>query len=450
MFLLLVGVLALASAPSATAVAPEEFSILDYGTHVRLNDLQSYEGNKPVESVTAAGFSVLCYGIERTPSTEAAVRSRIKLQDGRGRCTYIYGKKIYMYEFISFSSTVTLLDDLWVYQGNKPVQSVTAAGFSVLDYGIERTPSTEAAARSRIRLQDGRSSVAADCINRSSVLLRLTSRAKATTAGHRTLSTLFLSRETAGQQVRCGNLVINKSKISLMGTSASSTIVTLSAKWASCESATLCVWDSDFVARDITFQVYLIDLLQRLALAAQVSGDRAAFYGCRFLSYQDTILDDKGRHYYTDCYVEGATDFIFGPGKAFFKKCHLHSISMENGSVTAHGREADSDNTGFSFVDCNLTGVGVRTSILGRPWHPCARVAFARCNMSNTVNPVGWTNWNNTNEPSRTAFFGQFQCYGHGSRTETRVKWAHNYLSPAEAKPFLTKQAWVDGQEWIN
>lgn len=55
------------------------------------------------------------------------------------------------------------------------------------------------------------------------------------------------------------------------------------------------------------------------ALAARVAGDRAAFYGCRFVSYQDTILDDRGLHYYCDCYVEGATDFIFGPGKAFFE-----------------------------------------------------------------------------------------------------------------------------------
>jgi pectin methylesterase-like acyl-CoA thioesterase len=39
----------------------------------------------------------------------------------------------------------------------------------------------------------------------------------------------------------------------------------------------------------------------------------------RFVSYQDTILDDRGLHYYSDCYVEGATDFILSPGKAFFE-----------------------------------------------------------------------------------------------------------------------------------
>ena len=54
------------------------------------------------------------------------------------------------------------------------------------------------------------------------------------------------------------------------------------------------------------------------AVAMRVAGDRAAFYGCRFVSFQDTLLDDTGRHYYRGCYVQGGTDFIFGNGKALF------------------------------------------------------------------------------------------------------------------------------------
>ena len=50
----------------------------------------------------------------------------------------------------------------------------------------------------------------------------------------------------------------------------------------------------------------------------RVAGDRAAFYGCRFVSFHDTLLDDTGRHYYRGCYVQGGTDFIFGNGKALF------------------------------------------------------------------------------------------------------------------------------------
>ena len=50
----------------------------------------------------------------------------------------------------------------------------------------------------------------------------------------------------------------------------------------------------------------------------RVAEDRAAFYGCRFVSFQDTLLDDTGRHYYRGCYIEGGTDFIFGNARALF------------------------------------------------------------------------------------------------------------------------------------
>jgi pectinesterase len=56
----------------------------------------------------------------------------------------------------------------------------------------------------------------------------------------------------------------------------------------------------------------------KAAVAVRVAGDRAAFYGCSFVSFQDTLLDDAGRHYYRGCYVEGGTDFIFGNGQALF------------------------------------------------------------------------------------------------------------------------------------
>lgn len=62
------------------------------------------------------------------------------------------------------------------------------------------------------------------------------------------------------------------------------------------------------------------------AVALRVSGDRAAFYGCRILSYQDTLLDDTGSHYYSNCYIEGATDFICGSAASIFEvSLHIHT-----------------------------------------------------------------------------------------------------------------------------
>ncbi|XP_042024894.1 probable pectinesterase 29 isoform X2 [Salvia splendens] len=55
------------------------------------------------------------------------------------------------------------------------------------------------------------------------------------------------------------------------------------------------------------------------AVAARISGDQSAFHECGFLGYQDTLLDDKGKHYFSLCTVEGAVDFIFGNGQSIYE-----------------------------------------------------------------------------------------------------------------------------------
>lgn len=64
------------------------------------------------------------------------------------------------------------------------------------------------------------------------------------------------------------------------------------------------------------------------AVAVRVSGDRAAFYSSRIISYQDTLLDDAGRHYYSNCYIEGGVDFICGNAASLFEvstSCYFNS-----------------------------------------------------------------------------------------------------------------------------
>jgi hypothetical protein len=79
----------------------------------------------------------------------------------------------------------------------------------------------------------------------------------------------------------------------------------------------------------------------------------------------------------------------------YVQKCHLHSISLVGGAFTAHKRSIESENTGYSFVGCRLTGLGTGTSVLGRPWGAYSRVIFALSYMSNTVRPEGWDDWGN-------------------------------------------------------
>lgn len=55
------------------------------------------------------------------------------------------------------------------------------------------------------------------------------------------------------------------------------------------------------------------------AVAMRISGDKAAFFNCKFHGFQDTLCDDKGRHFFKDCFIRGTVDFIFGYGRSLYK-----------------------------------------------------------------------------------------------------------------------------------
>ncbi|XP_059627057.1 pectinesterase 2-like [Cornus florida] len=161
-------------------------------------------------------------------------------------------------------------------------------------------------------------------------------------------------------------------------------------------SASVIVESDYFRAMDINFQnsgPRPSPGQQAQALALRISGDKASFYNCRFLGYQDTLCDDKGRHFFKNCYIEGICDFIFGTGKSLYVNTQIHVIPYPQAFITAHGRQSATEDTGFSFVHCRITGTG-RTADLGRAWKPFAKVAFAYTEMSDAIRPVGWNNKN--------------------------------------------------------
>src|SRR5436190_9871542 len=77
----------------------------------------------------------------------------------------------------------------------------------------------------------------------------------------------------------------------------------------------------DFTAENLTFENSAGPIGQ--ALAIRVEGDRVVFRNCRFLGWQDTILLNRGRQYFENCYVTGHVDFIFGAATAWFENCHF-------------------------------------------------------------------------------------------------------------------------------
>uniref|UniRef100_A0A7N2LEC0 pectinesterase n=1 Tax=Quercus lobata TaxID=97700 RepID=A0A7N2LEC0_QUELO len=71
----------------------------------------------------------------------------------------------------------------------------------------------------------------------------------------------------------------------------------------------------------------------RPALAAEILGDKAAFYNCSFSGMQDTLWDAVGRHYFYQCYIQ------------------------------AQGRDSADDPSGFVFKDCEILGEEIQSSI---------------------------------------------------------------------------------------
>ncbi|PRQ34173.1 putative pectinesterase [Rosa chinensis] len=236
----------------------------------------------------------------------------------------------------------------------------------------------------------------------------------------------------------------DKPFITISGTKAADTVITWNDSGDIFESPTFSVLASDFIGRYLTIQnTYGAGVK---AVALRVSGDRAAFYGCRILSHQDTLLDDTGRHYYNNCYIEGDVDFICGNAASFFEKCHLHSLSVGTGAITAQRRMSPAEDTGFMFFGCKITGV--KTAVLGRPWGTYSRVVFVFTYMTSAILPQGWDDWGNSADQLRTVYYGQYKCSGRGATTSKRVEWARD-LTSEEVEPFLTKDM-IDANAWLR
>ena len=197
----------------------------------------------------------------------------------------------------------------------------------------------------------------------------------------------------------------------------------------------------DFSVENITFENSAGPVGQ--ALAIRVDGDRVAFRNCRFLGWQDTILANRGRHYFEGCYIAGHVDFIFGGATAFFEKCHIHCL--KNGYITA-ASTPENQPFGFVFSNCKITGGPEVKTYLGRPWRACGSVVFMNTEMSDVVRPVGWDNWRDP-EREKTARFAEFNNTGPGANTLARVAWSRQ-LTEEEAKAITVGKVLGGSDGW--
>ncbi|WP_440486065.1 pectinesterase family protein [Segatella hominis] len=192
---------------------------------------------------------------------------------------------------------------------------------------------------------------------------------------------------------------------------------------------TLKVQGSYITLKDITIENNAAKLGQAVALHTE--GDHILVQNCRLLGNQDTVYTGVGgtRVAFYDCYIEGTTDFIFGPSIAWFQNCEIHSKA--NSYITAASTPAG-QKYGYVFYKCRLTAdKDVDKVYLGRPWRPFAATIFMDCELGKHIRPEGWHNWNNAKN-EETARYAEYGNKGEGASTKNRVKWS-NQLSKKEA-----------------
>ena len=202
-------------------------------------------------------------------------------------------------------------------------------------------------------------------------------------------------------------------------------------------------------ANDITFKNITIEnnaarLGQAVALHTQ--GDRLVFLNCRFLGNQDTVYTGMPytRLYFKDCYIEGTTDFIFGPSTVWFEHCAIYC--KINSYITAASTPQDAE-FGYVFNDCTITTAeGADKVYLGRPWRDYGYTLFMNCDLSKGIRAEGWHHWEKQRE--QTARYSEYNNRGEGAKTEGRVAWSRQ-LTKKEAQQITPKRIFSTKSEWM-
>ena len=207
---------------------------------------------------------------------------------------------------------------------------------------------------------------------------------------------------------------------------------------------TVKVEGSDITFKNLTIENNAAQLGQAVALHTE--GDRLKFINCRILGNQDTIYTGAKftRLYFKDCYIDGTTDFIFGPSTALFENCMIHS--KRNSYVTAASTPKEAK-YGYIFKHCKLTAEpGVDKVYLGRPWRPYAYTLFIECELGKHIVPAGWHNWGKQSN-EETARYMEYKNTGEGANASERVAWSKQ-LTKKEAEAVTVDAIFGTQSNW--
>ncbi len=232
-------------------------------------------------------------------------------------------------------------------------------------------------------------------------------------------------------------------------------------------SATVNILADNFLAENITFandfnRTHSQQSEGSQAVALLVKGDRAIFHNVRMLGNQDTLYAGSrncnpdgasctpARQYFSDCYIEGNVDFIFGDGKAVFDHCVIHSTPHRGGFVTAQSKHYPGEDSGYVLNQCRLSGDPAETGdvYLGRPWRPYSTVIYLHTWMGAHIDRAGWREWSPGKTHSLdTAYYAEFDSRGPGGSPKARDPHTHQ-LTPQQAAQFEPMRFLAGADHW--
>lgn len=204
------------------------------------------------------------------------------------------------------------------------------------------------------------------------------------------------------------------------------------------EMTTYDTWTLSIQADDIYIHNLEIDNNAELgsgqAVALETRGDRIWIDGCRLLGNQDTFFT-KGyvsRVYVTNSYIEGTTDFIFGPSIVLFEDCDIYAKSK---SYVTAASTTERNKFGYVFRGCRLKAADdVESLYLGRPWKSTARTVWLECEFDAPITPEGWNDWHDSARKGGV-YYAEYKCTGRGSERTGRVEWSKE-LTDEEASEY--------------
>ena len=206
---------------------------------------------------------------------------------------------------------------------------------------------------------------------------------------------------------------------------------------------TLKIEGNNITLKNITIENNAARLGQAVALHTE--GDCLKFINCRFLGHQDTVYTGTAgtRLFFKDCYIEGTTDFIFGPATAWFEHCDI--FCKADSYITA-ASTPQSERYGYVFNDCRITASpDVKQVYLGRPWRDYGYTLFMNCDLCSAIRPEGWHHWEEHRE--QTARYAEYNNRGEGAATTNRVPWSHQ-LTQKEASKITPEAVFSIQSTW--